>query len=90
MVCLDEFDVMFASDGTAGELYHLAADLVQVAAPHRDNLTDFGIGSVVCQDNIVVPNKLPVGSLNLLRGREDMDVLREGAEAEKAKDNQEV
>ena len=43
VICLDEFDVMLASDGTAGEVHHLAADLVQVAAPHRDDLADFSI-----------------------------------------------
>ena len=61
--------------------------MVQVAAPHRDDFADFGVGGIVAQDDIFVPNELPVRSLDLLRGRKDMNVLREGVCAKKAKDN---
>ena len=48
-------------------------------------MADFGIGGIVGEDNILVPNKLSLSGFDLLRGREDMGVLRSGEKAEEAK-----
>ena len=48
-------------------------------------MADFGIGSVVVEDDILVPNELALSGFDLLRGRDDMDGLRRGEKAEEAK-----
>ncbi len=78
---------MRAFDDTARKLHFPAADEVQIVAKQQDDLVDLGVGGVVGEYDILVPNELAFGGFNLLRGREDMGVLREGAYAEKAKDN---
>ena len=61
--------------------------MVQVATPHRDDFADFRIRGIVSKDDILIPNKMALLCFDLLWGREDMGVLREGEYAEKAKDN---
>ena len=89
VVGLEEFDEVVAFDDAARKLHFLAADLVQVAEKHRDNLADFGIGGIIGQDDILVPNKLAFSGFDLLWGRQDMHVLRESAQRKKAKDEKE-
>ena len=79
MVCLDELDELFAFDDTTRKLHLLAANEVQIVTEQGDDLADFGIGGVVCQHDTFIPNKLALGGFDLLWGREDMGVLREGA-----------
>lgn len=89
MVCLDEFDKVLAFDDAARKLHLFATDAVQVVAEEQNDLVDFGIGGIVCQHDTFIPNKLPLSGFDLLWGREDMGVLREGAEAEKAEQDKE-
>ena len=84
VVSLDEFDKVLAFDDTARKLHLFATDAVQVVAKQHDDLVDFGIGGIVGKDDIFIPDELPVLGFDLLRSRDDMSVLREGAEAEKA------
>ena len=88
VVGLDEFDEVLALDDPARKLHFLAADSVQILTKHRDDLADFGIGGVVGEDDILVPNKLSFSGFHLLRGGEDVGVLREGVKREKAKDGE--
>ena len=66
VISLDEFDEMLAFDDTARKLHLLAADLFQVAAPHRDDLADFGIGGVIGQDDVIIPNEMTLLDFDLL------------------------
>lgn len=84
-VGLDELDVVLAFGDAACEQDSLWGDLLQVAAPHGDDLVDFGIGSIVGEDDILVPNKLTLSGFDLLWGGEDMGVLCSKAQCEKAK-----
>ena len=88
VVGLDEFDEVLALDDPTRKLHFLAADSVQFLTKHRNDLADFGIGGVVGEDDILVPNKLAFSGFYLLRGREDVDVLRESGHREKAKDGE--
>lgn len=76
VVGLDEFDELFAFDDAARESHGLAADLVQVVAECRYNLADFGIGGIVGEDDVLVPNEMTLSGFHLLRRRNDMGVLR--------------
>ena len=84
VVGLDEFDKAVAFDDAARKLHLSAADLVQIVTKEHDDLADFSIGGIVCKDDVIVPNELALGGCYLLRCGKDMDVLRKGAEAEKA------
>ena len=84
VVCLDEFDKVLAFDDAARKLHLFATDAVQVVAEKHNDLVDFGIGGIVSQHDTFIPNKLALSGFDLLWGREDMSVLREGAKREKA------
>ena len=83
MVSLDELNELFAFDDTTRKLHLLAADAVQVVAEEQNDLVDLGIGGIVGENDVFVPDELPVLGFDLLRSREDMGVLCEGAKAEK-------
>ena len=76
---------MLALDDTTRELHFLAVDLVQVVTKHGHNLADFSVGGIVGKDDVFIPNKLAFRGFHLLRSGEDVDVLRRGEEAQKAK-----
>jgi hypothetical protein len=67
-----------------------AADEVQVVAEKHNDLVDFGIGGIVSQHDILIPNELALSGFDLLWRGEDMGVLCEGAYREKAKYDKEL
>jgi hypothetical protein len=69
---------VLAFDDPTREEHSVGTDLLQVAAPHRDKLADFGVGSVVGEYDVLVPNKLTLLNFNLLRSGKNMYVLRRG------------
>ena len=90
VVGLDEFDEVLALDDAARKLHLFAADKVQVVAEEHNDLVDFGIGGIVSQHDILIPNELALSGFDLLWGWQDMGVLREGVKAEKAEENEDL
>ena len=84
MVGLEQLNEVFSLDYTSGKQCLMRTDLSKVVAKHRHDLADFGIGGIVGEDDVLVPMELTLSGLHLLWRRQDMDVLREGAQREKA------